>query len=257
MEAFWDPERYLSFLPVFIRTSFFVLAIPVFSARFAPIVVRAGLSLAIALCVHSGIKISLSPPTTIADVIIGVVNELLLSFLIFLTIRIFFLGPQLSGEVIGFQIGYSLMTIVQPFEETHLSVISDLFFMIALMMFFVLDLHIAFFWGLKKSFELVPPFSTIALEHTKGIAMERLTESFATAVQISLPLIVILFILEISTAIISRSVPQFNVLVIGFPLKIIVGMLVLTFIFDRVSFAIAEFTKGFVETYSDILKAVR
>ncbi|MCS7214457.1 MAG: flagellar biosynthetic protein FliR [Candidatus Calescibacterium sp.] len=254
---FWDPQRYLEFLPFFIRTSFFILSIPIFTAAVVPAVVRAGMAFAIALSIYSGSEMSFELPMTLGGIIAGIVNELILSFLIFLTIRIFFLGPQLSGEVVGFQIGYSLMTVAQPFEETQLSVIADLFFISAMMLFFALDLHIAFFWGLKKSFELVPPFAPIVLDQTKEIMTSRLSDAFSASIQISLPLILMLFIVEISIAIISRTVPQFNLFVIGFPLKIIAGVIVMTLLFDRIIFAIGEFIKNFVETYSDILKLVR
>lgn len=254
---FWDPQKYLEFLPFLIRTSFFIMAVPIFTSGVVPIVIRSGLAFSISVAMYSGSQLNINLPITLGTMILGITNELLLSFLIFLTIRIFFLGPQLSGEIFGFQIGYSLMTIVQPFEETQLSVIADLLFIISMMLFFALDLHIGFFWGLKKSFELVPPFAPIIIDQTKDIIISRISDAFSVSIQILLPLILLLFVIEISTAIISRSVPQFNIFVVGFPIKIIIGLLAMTLIFDRISFAIGEFLKRFIETYSDLLKVVR
>lgn len=254
---FWNPEKYLEFLPFFIRTSAFILAIPMFTAGVVPVVVRAGLSFAIAISIYSGSKIAVNLPFTLAGIIGGIITETILSLLIFITIRIFFLGPQLSGEVLGFQIGYSLMTIARPFEETQMSVIGDTFFILSMLIFFVLDLHLGFFWGLKKSFELVPPFSPLILDQTKDLLTSRLSDAFSAAIQISLPLILTIFILEISIAIISRTIPQFNIFVVGFPLKMIFGIFLLTMIFDRIPFAIGEFIKKFIDSYSDLLKILR
>lgn len=257
LQIFWDPYKYLEFLPFFVRASFFLISIPIFTAGVVPVVIRAGLAFATAVALYSGNESSISIPLTVGEIIGAILSELILSFLVFLTIRVFFLGPQLSGEVIGFQVGYSLMTVVQPFEETQLSVIADLFFIISLVLFFVLELHTVFFWGMKKSFELVPPFGHITVEHTKALVTSRLSDAFSAAIQISLPLILLMFIIEISTAIISRTVPQFNLFVIGFPVKIIVGILVLTLVLDRIPFLMGEFMNGFKETYSDVLSLVR
>lgn len=256
-DIFWDPQKYLEFLPFLIRTFFFIMSIPIFTSGVVPVMIRLGFAFSVSIAMYSGSKLNVGLPITVGGIIAGITNELILSFLIFLTIRIFFLGPQLSGEIFGFQVGYSLMTIVQPFEETQLSVIADLLFIITMMLFFALDLHIGFFWGLKKSFELVPPFAPVMIDQAKGIVLSRISEAFSASLQILLPLILLLFVIEISIAIISRSVPQFNLFVVGFPLKIIAGILVMTLIFDRIPFAIGEFLKKFIETYSDLLKVVR
>jgi flagellar biosynthetic protein FliR len=62
-----------------------------------------------------------------------------------------------------------------------------------------------------------------------------------------------MFIIEISIAIISRTIPQFNIFVVGFPLRIAIGILILTFTFDRIGFLIGEFMKKFIESFSDII----
>lgn len=258
-EIFWNPEKYLEFLPYLIRTSVFVLAVPMFTAGIIPVFLRAGIGFAIAIAVYSGAgseSIAYISDLTPADIVAGVISELVLAFLIFLIIRIFFLGPQLAGEVMGFQLGYGLQTIAQPFAEVPLSILGDIFFLSAMVIFFLLDLHIGFVWGIKKSFELVPPFAMIKPWEAGDIMLQRLSESFTVALQVSLPLLIAMFVVEVGIAIVSRSIPQFNIFVVGFPIRIILGLLVLTFTFDRMAFWIGEFMRKFIEDFSDILKLV-
>ncbi len=254
---FWSPEKYLEFLPFLIRSSFFVMAVPMFSFAFLPFPVRSGISFAVALAIKSGYQGTIEfIPASPAEIVAVILSELILSFMIFLIIRIFFLAPQLSGEAIGFQVGFGLMTVSQPFEDVPLSVVAEFFFLLSMVLFFLLDLQIPFFWGLKKSFELVPPFAFVNPEGVQNILMERTKEAFSVAVQIALPLFLTMFIVEIAIAIVSRSIPQFNIFVIGFPIKVFLGILIFTFTLDRISFFIGEFMMKFTETFSDILKAL-
>jgi len=255
-EIFWNPERYLEFLPYLIRTSVFILAVPMFTAGVIPVMLRAGIGFAISLSIYSGSSLHLQIPLNPAEILAGIASEIVLSFIIFLVIRIFFLGPQFAGEVMGFQLGYGLQTISQPFQEVPLSVLGDLFFLASMLLFFILDLHIGFIWGIKKSFELVPPFAIIKPWEAGDIITSRLSESFSVAVQVSLPLMLSMFLVEVGTGIISRSIPQFNIFVVGFPIRIILGTLVLTFTFDRMIFWIGEFMKKFIDDFSEILKVV-
>lgn len=231
------------------------MAIPMFSSPIISLPIRAGMIFAIAVGIYSGLKIS-QIPVNPAEIIAGIISEFVLALIVFTTVRTFFLGPQLAGETAGFQIGFGLVALTRPLEEESGSVLGEFFFLTAVVIFFILDLHIGFLWGIKKSFELVPPFAMIRPHHAEEIIMTRMREAFSAAVQISLPLIIVLFILEIQIAIVSRTIPQFNIFVIGFPAKILVGILVLTFIFDRIAFLIGEFVKEFIDTFSDILKVV-
>jgi flagellar biosynthetic protein FliR len=153
----------------------------------------------------------------------------------------------------SYQLGYGLMTLVSPFEENPVSVITEFIFLIAITLFFVLDIHIGFLWGIKKSFEIVPPFSFALSENQSEFLLQKLRESFYVSLQIAFPVILAMFIIEISIAIISRTIPQFNIFVVGFPLRIAIGILILTFTFDRIGFLIGEFMKKFIESFSDII----
>lgn len=257
MDVFWNPEKFLQFLPIFIRTSFFVFAVPMFSSQVVIPIIRLGLSFSVALAIYSGLSsagISFSLPVDLASIFVGILSELFISFLIFLIIRIFLTAPQLSGEAMSYQLGYGFMTITNPFEENPLSVISEFFFFISMVIFFVLDLHIGFFWGLKESFKMVPPFYAVLNERFPEFFNEKISESFAVSVQIALPILLASFIVEISTGIVSRTIPQFNIFVVGFPIKILIGLFLLAFTFDRIAFLIGEFLKKFIEVLSDSLK---
>ncbi len=224
-----------------------------FSSPIISFPIKAGMSFAVAVGIYSGLKIS-EIPVNPAEIIAGIISEFVLALIIFITIRAFFLGPQLAGETAGFQIGFGLVALTRPLEEESSSIIGEFFFLIAVVIFFILDLHIGFLWGIKKSFELIPPFAMIQPHQAEEIVMIRMREAFSAAVQISLPILIVLFILEIQIAIVSRTIPQFNIFVVGFPAKILVGILILTFLFDRIAFLIGEFIKKFIDTFSDILK---
>jgi len=254
VDIFWNGQKLIEFSPIFIRTSFLLFSVPMFSSQIIFPIMRGGIALAVSLAIYSGLKPTFSFfEMSLADIIAGILSELFFSFLVFIIIRIFLLSPQLSGETISYQLGYGLMTLVSPFEENPVSVITEFIFLIAITLFFVLDIHIGFLWGIKKSFEIVPPFSFALSENQSEFLLQRLRESFYVSLQIAFPVILAMFIIEISIAIISRTIPQFNIFVVGFPLRIAIGILILTFTFDRIGFLIGEFMKKFIESFSDII----
>jgi len=253
VDIFWNTQKLLEFTPIFIRTSLLMFSVPVFSSQIIFPIMRGSIALAVSLAIYSGIKTTFGLPQNLAEIIAGILSELFFSFLVFFIIRIFLISPQLAGETIGYQTGYGLTTLANPFEETPFSVLTELIFLVAITLFFVLDIHIGFLWGIRKSFDIIPPFSFGLNENQTGFVLKNLRESFYVSLQIAFPIILAMFVVEISTAIISRTVPQFNIFVIGFPLKIAIAILILTITFDRMGFLIGEFMKKFVEAFSDII----
>ena len=53
------------------------------------------------------------------------------------------------------------------------------------------------------------------------------SQSFVIALQMSLPVVGSIFLVDVALGILARTVPQLNVFVVGIPVKIIAGFLVL------------------------------
>jgi Flagellar biosynthesis pathway, component FliR len=129
-----------------------MFSVPVFSSQIIFPIMRASIALAVSLAIYSGVKTKFELPQNLAEIMVGILSELFFSFLVFFIIRIFLLSPQLSGETVGYQAGYGLMTLVSPFEENPFSVITELIFPCCDNSVFCFRYTYWFFVGDKKKF---------------------------------------------------------------------------------------------------------
>ncbi len=136
---------------------------------------------------------------------------------------------QLAGGFSGINMGFGMVNILDPFSETQVSLLGQLKFMLALWFYFKWDGHILLFRCLVHSFKLLP-FGIWGWSWSNGsITGEWLVELFYLAIKISLPFLGAMLLADIGLGFVARTVPQMNVFVLGFSIKILLGMLVLMF----------------------------
>jgi flagellar biosynthetic protein FliR len=109
--------------------------------------------------------------------------------------------------------------------------IGNLKFTIAMLLFLSFNGHHFLLKGIMDSYQWVPLqgelFSRIYSGGVSKIILAAFSEMFAIAFQLAAPLIVALFLTDTGIGILAKVAPQFNVFVIGLPLKILVGFLIL------------------------------
>jgi flagellar biosynthetic protein FliR len=96
-------------------------------------------------------------PSSIWGLLLILFGELTLGLVLSLAIRCFFAAIQTAGQIIGFQMGFSMMSIVDPLTGTSIELTSQFAYMIALLLFLSLNGHLYLLTGFSKSFELIPP----------------------------------------------------------------------------------------------------
>jgi len=218
------------FFAVLIRVAAILMSIPVFSGRNIPIVLKAGLVLAVSIVLYPLVHIE--PSVTIATTplfLIGVAGELLLGIAVGLIVRAVFAGVQLAGQLTGFQMGMALANVIDPDSSDQIPVISQFYQILAVLIFVTVNAHHWFLGAMEESFYLVPPFG-FQLNHS---LMRQLVELgsgiFIIGLKIGAPVMVVLLLTSVAFGLIARTVPQMNIFIVAIPLKIGVGLLFIFF----------------------------
>lgn len=136
---------------------------------------------------------------------------------------------QVAGGFLGIQMGLGMVNILDPFSEAQVSILGQLKFMLALWFYLKWNGHLLLFQGLVQSFKLLPLGAwewSWAIDPGFG---KWLAEIFYLALKISLPFVGAMLLADIGLGFVARTVPQMNVFVLGFSLKILLGMLILMF----------------------------
>lgn len=150
------------------------------------------------------------------------VTGAVLSFGVFAAFAAF----SLAGKILDIQSGFSIGSVYDPVTRGGAPVFATLLNLAGVAMFFALDAHHAMLRGLAFSLAQVPPGAGLAA-FDPGAVMRQFGMMFSLGVAMAGPTMFCLMLAEVGLAVLSRSLPQMNVFVVGVPVKIVVALAVL------------------------------
>jgi len=210
----------LVFLLVLIRVLFFFFFMPVFGEVFTPIRVRILLSATVAFVLTPLLSTSaaISFPQSIGQFLFIMAPEALLGMAFGLVGSILFGTVQFAGQIMGEEIGFGMAAVVDPAQTGgQIPIVAEVLYITALILFFAVDAHHFFLRALAQSFEQAPPG---ALGYSQNVALflsQKASRMFFLAVQMSLPIIVVIFLTNMAMGMVAKAVPQINVFLESFP----------------------------------------
>lgn len=216
-----------AFLLVLFRIAGLMLAAPFFSSAALPAQFKVGLSVAIALAVFPVMAVHITVPVTLASALIGLIGELMIGLLIGLAITLLFMGIQLAVDVISHQSGMMLGAVFNPMLDTSGTAVEELFVLVTMMVFLGIGGHRAVVSTLLDSFAAIPPLTFRVTDSLVNLLMDLLTVSVELAIRVGGPTIVALLLALLTLGFLSRTMPQLNILTIGFPIKLSIALLVM------------------------------
>ena len=139
-------------------------------------------------------------------------------------ITLIFFAAQLAATLIGLNAGFGFAATVDPFFDGGTGVIERFFSAFTMLVFVQFNGHHLFLAGLRDLFTLMP-VGRVTLQLTQ---IDRLTDLFAgvfvAGVKMALPVLAALLLADLAMGILARVAPQFNLLAVGMPAKLLVGM---------------------------------
>ena len=227
-------EQVLLFTFLFLRIGAILIMIPIMGERSVPVRVKGGLAILISLLLLPTVRIKLpalhsESEAEIFLLAIAMCSEVLIGIVIGFAAKIIFSGIQFAGQMIGIQIGFSIVNVIDPISSAQVSVISEFQYLVALLIYLAVDAHHMFIVAIADSYQFVAPFAY----HFSGSLMQHILviskELFVTAIKICAPVMAVLFFTNVALGVVARTVPQINIFIVCFPLQIAVGLTVLGF----------------------------
>lgn len=248
------PAHALSFLLTLIRVSLVLFVLPFFGGETVPNAVKAALCIVLswALWPHLSFPGELFPknPWLIGLMVLG---EMAIGLCLMLVVRFLFAAVQTGGQLIGFQMGFSMINVIDPLTGQQVVITSHFLYMTTLLTFLALDGHLYLLQGLADSFTLVPP-GGVVLSAALGQGLLDLAGSiFVLAIKIAAPVMAALFLVDLALALVGRAAPQMHVLILGFPIKIAVGFFFLSVMFTTLARYVGNFIIDMGPTFRGLL----
>jgi flagellar biosynthesis protein FliR len=162
----------------------------------------------------------------LSAVFIAAVRELMLGLVFVLAFQIAFGALYVAGRTIDIQSGYGLALLVDPTSRTQTPLVGTLFAYAAGAVFFAMDGHLELFRLLAASLEAVP-IGGWEMPHSVDRIAAFMSIAFLIAFGVAGAAVLALFLTDLIVAMMSRTMPQMNVLILGIQVKSIVLLLVL------------------------------
>jgi flagellar biosynthesis protein FliR len=222
----------IRFVIVLLRVSGIMLFAPFFSNQAVPLQIRAAFALVVAYVLAPSLPLSTIPNGFELSNITGLAaGEILSGVLLGFAASCVFAGMQFAGQIISFQLGFSLINQIDPQTNVEAPVFSFIHNYVGLLFFILINGHHWFLLAISDSFGPLP----IGGFRINGSVLAWLLELSAQILVIGLriagPVIVVTTITDIILGILGRAAPQIQILIVGMPLKILVGFGCLSFSF--------------------------
>jgi flagellar biosynthetic protein FliR len=205
-----------------IRPGMLVVGAPAFGGTYAPTLVKVGLTVTLALVVGAVVQVpDLGGPVSLTVVI---AREVAIGLSIAFAVRILVGAAELAGYLAGFQIGFTYATVADPQTGARNNILSSVYGLLALVVFFAVNAHHDFLRALVMSYDALPVGVGGVDRSLAALTARMLGSVFTIGAQMAAPVIIVLLVVELALGLMSRAAPSLNLMAQGFPIRLIVGL---------------------------------
>lgn len=224
-----DTAYFLALIFVFLRIAAFLGISNVFFPTGTPNKLKIFISLILSFSLLGGIDYSsVNEITSNYYLITYAINEILTGLIFGLIVDISFKIIIMAGSLLDLHIGLSMVNIIDPNSKVNTTLNGNLLHSIAMMIFFIVDGHHLLIKSLIESFNLLSLGRSIIFGETLMALIGIIIEYFIIGLKIAIPIVLIIILTDLCMGLISRAVPQINVMILGMPVKMLVGMIAIS-----------------------------
>jgi len=228
-------DKFHFFLLVFVRIWGLMFFAPIFSNKVFSKVAKAGFSFFVSTLLFTSLwgDGHFTALATSYDFFYLVLWQTFIGFAIGFTVKLIFESVMLAGEIIGFQMGLSIVNVIDPQGSSQIPLMAMFQNLFATILFLVIDGHHWVIEVMIRSFGILPlkpqaawafGVSPQLLKYTIGVT----GSVFVLGVKLAAPILAILIFINVGLGIVARTVPQINIFIVGFPLQISIGFFVIS-----------------------------
>ncbi|MBD3174593.1 MAG: flagellar type III secretion system protein FliR [Armatimonadia bacterium] len=228
-------QEFVEFIPalvlIFSRMAGLFILAPVLGGAQVPTIVRVGGALTV-----SGVLapfVEYSPAAIPADIIgytAAVASETLIGLVLGFGATLLFTALQIAGEVIDIQMGFMVANVTDPQTNVAIPLMGQFVYLLAILVFLAVNGHHWLLMAMEASYDLIP---LAGVTHRPGFDVhftQMASDMFVRAVQFGAPVVAALILTEMAMGVVGRAVPQMNIMMLGFSIRIAIGFAVLWFV---------------------------
>lgn len=215
-------------LPLFRIAALFMVA-PVFSGSQIPHRVRIGLALVMVVLIAPATPPAAQESFQNISIALAAAFEVLVGLLIGFTLKLVFAALEVAGSVIATQMGLGFAAINDPGNGAQIPVVSHFYLILATLLFLAHDGHLLLIELVATSFQELPSGGFVIGPESLWKLISWGSDMFAGAVLVALPAIASLLVVNLAFGVMTRAAPQLNIFAVGFPISLLLGLLVILY----------------------------
>ena len=227
------------FIMVLFRLAGLMVLAPLLGSATIPMRVKALTALVLSMAVFPlvGGAAELVAPNSVGGLAVAVAGEMLVGISMGLVLNLAFVGIQLGARLVGQQMGLAFAQLVDPMSDNQVDVLSQFYLLLATVFYVLMNGHLMLIKALANTFRTIPlagcagafmSSQTGGFSHGLiGTLVSVLTASFGLGVRIAGPALAAVYLATLALGFVSRTMPQLNILAAGFPVRIMLALVLL------------------------------
>ena len=215
-------------LPVYalilFRLSGLVLTAPVIGSSIIPFRIRAAFVLVLSAMLFPLVSPQAPGTLPLALAAIGGVKEMTIGAVIGLSLTLMLMGAEVAGITVGQQAGLALSRVFDPTQNRQTNVIAQIYTIVLTLVFLSIGGHRAMLAAALDSFQAIPLMSFEVDESLVAAPVHIITAALIVGIRLAGPVLIALLLMGTAMGFLSRTMPQFNILSVGFTLRAMVGL---------------------------------
>lgn len=222
-----DPYMYLDiWLLVFVRSLGLTLIAPFYGNRNVPYMVKISFALFLSMIIITVIPLDTTVSSEeLISYALAVGSEFLNGLAIGFGGYMVFSILSLTGQFIDAQIGFSMVNVFDPLSQIQFTITGNVYYNTLILVALATNAHHMFIHGLIDSYFMIPLGKFTMTTMLESTIVDYFTTYFALSLRFAAPIFFVMIITNVVLGVLARAVPQLNMFVIGFPIKIMFGLI--------------------------------
>lgn len=218
--------RTVAFFLLFTRFTALFMAVPIFSHMNIPMSIKAAMAFFFTVFFFGAVP-PLNIPTDALSLTVAILGEMLFGLAVGIVLQLAYHVITFAGGQISFMMGFSLASAIDPQSGVSMPIINQFLALMALMVLLVFDLHHWILLYASASISAVPLGGFMMTPSLFQYIMHAMTNMFVVGFMIAFPITALSMLADLIFGMLMKTMPQFNLLVIGMPIKIAISFVVL------------------------------
>ncbi len=220
-----QPDQIYTFLLLFVRLSTLFVFLPFYSHMSISPQIKAAFAFYLALVLFPVVPVT-PEPQSYATLIAAILSEVIMGLIAGVVLNIVFGILSYAGEQIAFVMGFSLASVIDPQSQIQSPLVSQFLLLIAVIVLLAFNGHHIILLWMVEALKQAPLGGFVLSHEIFDYVIDAMAHLFVMGFSIAFPIIALSLLSDIIFGMLMKTMPQFNLLVVGFPIKIALSLAV-------------------------------